>query len=166
MVERPQPTEEEPQHLCLDKGYVLQAGRQPDTVIGAHGSGEEKLDDSRQAVYRAPVLWKTLEHGSPSCVRLVRYDAANYLEVTAGMWASLTVPDVSSIGRERYLVGDAQRPPSGARQSESTMRGEATGHCPHGLAGLGVWKTSTRRLPGGLGSSWKRTSAGAQTSRA
>ena len=48
-AERPQPTEEEPQHLCLDKGYDNPSGR-------SDASASEKLDASmRQAVSGAPV---------------------------------------------------------------------------------------------------------------
>ena len=60
VVERPQPTEEEPQHLCLDKGYDNPSGR---GAAAGHGYrehirriGEEKLDGLwRQAVSGAPV---------------------------------------------------------------------------------------------------------------
>ena len=58
VVERPQPTEEEPQHLCLDKGYDP-SGR---GAAAGHGYrehirriGEEKLDASGDTVSGAPV---------------------------------------------------------------------------------------------------------------
>ena len=50
VVERPQPTEEEPQHLCLDKGYDNPSGRGAATGHGYREHirriGEEKLDTS------------------------------------------------------------------------------------------------------------------------
>ena len=56
VVERPQPTEEEPQHLCLDKGYDNPSGR---GAAARHGYrehirriGEEKLDASGDKRYR------------------------------------------------------------------------------------------------------------------
>ena len=58
VVERPQPTEEEPQHLCLGKGYDNPSGR---GAAAGHGYrehirriGEEKLDASG-GVSGAPV---------------------------------------------------------------------------------------------------------------
>ena len=57
VVERPQPTEEEPQHLCLDKGYDNPSGR---GAAAGHGYrehirriGEEKLDVSGDKRYPA-----------------------------------------------------------------------------------------------------------------
>ena len=57
VVERPQPTEEAPQHLCLDKGYDNPSGR--GAAVG-HGYrehirriGEEKLDTSGDKRYPA-----------------------------------------------------------------------------------------------------------------
>ena len=57
VVERPQPTEEEPQHLCLDKGYDNPSGR---GAAARHGYrehirriGEEKLDASGDKRYPA-----------------------------------------------------------------------------------------------------------------
>ena len=57
VVERPQPTEEEPQHLCLDKGYDNPSGR---GAAAGHGYrehirriGEEKLDASGDKRYPA-----------------------------------------------------------------------------------------------------------------
>ena len=57
VVERPQPTEEEPQHLCLDKGYDNPSGR---GAAADHGYrehirriGEEKLDASGDKRYPA-----------------------------------------------------------------------------------------------------------------
>jgi putative transposase len=34
VVERPQPTEEQPQHLCLDKGYDNRTGYQAAQAVG------------------------------------------------------------------------------------------------------------------------------------
>ena len=57
VVERPQPTEEAPQHLCLDKGYDNPSGRGAATVHGYREHirriGEEKLDASGDRRYPA-----------------------------------------------------------------------------------------------------------------
>ena len=58
VVERPQPTEEEPQHLCLDKGYDNPSGR---GAAAGHGY--------REHIRRAGGLWNGRWHGSPSAVR-------------------------------------------------------------------------------------------------
>ena len=57
VVKRPQPTEEEPQHLCLDKGYDNPSGRR---AAAGHGYrehirriGEEKLDSRGAKRYPA-----------------------------------------------------------------------------------------------------------------
>ena len=87
VVERPQPTEEEPQHLCLDKGYDNPSGR---GAAAGHGYrehirriGEEKLDASGDKRYPARrwVVERTLAWLSKCRAVLVRYDkkAANYL---------------------------------------------------------------------------------------
>ena len=68
-----QPTEEEPQHLCLDKGYDNPSGRlPPDTALGAHPTHRRGEAGRlwRQAVSgRAGRLWNGRWHGSPSAVR-------------------------------------------------------------------------------------------------
>jgi putative transposase len=87
IVERPRPTEEESQHLCLDKGYDNPTGR---LAVAAHGYvphirriGDEKLDDNRQPRYPARrwVVERTLAWLSKCRAILVRYDkkAQNYL---------------------------------------------------------------------------------------
>ena len=89
VVERPQPTEEEPQHLCLDKGYDNPSGR---GAAAGHGYrehirriGEEKLDASGDKRYPARrwIVERTLAWLSKCRAVLVRYDkkAANYLGV-------------------------------------------------------------------------------------
>ena len=89
VVERPQPTEEEPQHPCLDKGYDNPSGR---GAAAGHGYrehirriGEEKLDASGDKRYPARrwVVERTLAWLSKCRAVLVRYDkkAANYLGV-------------------------------------------------------------------------------------
>ena len=89
VVERPQPTEEEPQHLCLDKGYDNPSGR---GAAARHGYrehirriGEEKLDASGDKRYPASrwVVERTLAWLSKCRAVLVRYDkkVANYLGV-------------------------------------------------------------------------------------
>jgi putative transposase len=91
VVERPQPTEEKPQHLCLDKAYDNPTGRQS---VAEHGYvphirriGEEELDGNREPRYPARrwVVERTLacpRSGRGKCrAILVRYDkkAQNYL---------------------------------------------------------------------------------------
>lgn len=87
VVERPQPTEEAPQHLCLDKGYDNPTGHQTaaqyDYQPHIRRIGEEKLDESGQK--RRParrwVVERTLAWLSKCRAILVRYDkkARNYL---------------------------------------------------------------------------------------
>ena len=78
VVERPQPTEEEPQHLCLDKGYDNPSGR---GAAAGHGYrehirriGEEKLDASGDKRYPARrwVVERTLAWLSKCRAVLVR----------------------------------------------------------------------------------------------
>lgn len=87
VVERPQPSEERPQHLCLDKGYDNPTGRQAvaDHQYMAHirKIGEEKLDEHAEKRYPARrwVVERTLAWLSKCRAILVRYDqkARNYL---------------------------------------------------------------------------------------
>lgn len=87
VVERPVPSEEEPQHLCLDKAYDNPTG---EAAVAAHHYvphirriGEEKLDDSGEKRYPARrwVVERTLAWLSKCRAILVRYDkkASNYL---------------------------------------------------------------------------------------
>ena len=87
VLERPAPTEQAPQHLCLDKGYDKQPARE---VAERHGYtphirkiGEEKLDDAGEKRYPARrwVVERTLGWLSKCRAILVRYEkkAANYL---------------------------------------------------------------------------------------
>lgn len=87
VVERPEPTEEAPQHLCLDKGYDKQPARE---VVERHGYrphirkiGEEKKDPCGEKRYPARrwVVERTIGWLSKCRAILVRYDkkAANYL---------------------------------------------------------------------------------------
>lgn len=87
VVERPQPSEEKPQHLCLDKGYDNPTGHQAvaDHQYTPHirRIGEEKLDENRQRRHPARrwVIERTLAWLSKCRAILVRYDkkAQNYL---------------------------------------------------------------------------------------
>ena len=87
VVERPQPTAEHPQHLCLDKGYDNPSGRQAAEghayVPHIRKIGEEKLDQQRRKRYPARrwVVERTLGWLSKCRAILVRYDkkARNYL---------------------------------------------------------------------------------------
>ena len=87
VVERPTPTEQEPQHLCLDKGYdntpaeavVTEAGYVPHI----RRIGEEKLDDQHEKTCPARrwVVERTFSWLSRCRAILVRYDklAERYL---------------------------------------------------------------------------------------
>lgn len=87
VVERPQPTEEKPQHLCLDKAYDNPTGQQ---AVAQHGYivhiqriGEEKLGTHHEQKHPARrwVVERTLAWLSKCRAILVRYDkkARNYL---------------------------------------------------------------------------------------
>jgi putative transposase len=88
VVERPKPTKEAPQHLCLDKGYDNGPARK---VVGERGYvahirriGEEKLDHAtgeKRYPARRWVVERTLGWLSKCRAILVRYEkkAANYL---------------------------------------------------------------------------------------
>lgn len=87
VVERPEPTEKSPQHLCLDKGYDNPTGRaateQADYTPHIRRIGEEKLDikgrKNRKA--RRWVVERTLGWLSKCRGVLVRYakKSCNYL---------------------------------------------------------------------------------------
>ncbi len=88
VVERPEPTEEAPQHLCLDKGYDNDPTRtvveQRSYVDHIRRIGEEKLDRAtgeKRHPARRWVVERTLGWLSKCRAILVRYDkkAANYL---------------------------------------------------------------------------------------
>lgn len=87
IVARPQPTAEQPQHLCLDKGYDNPTGHQAvaDHKYTPHirRIGEEKLDEHAQPRYPARrwVVERTLAWLSKCRAILVRYEkkARNYL---------------------------------------------------------------------------------------
>ena len=87
VVERPEPTAEAPQHLCLDKGYDNPTGHQ--AAVEHHYTphirriGEEKFDERRRKRYPARrwVVERTLGWLSKCRALLVRYDkhASNFL---------------------------------------------------------------------------------------
>jgi putative transposase len=87
VVERPQPTAEEPQNLCLDKGYDNPTGRQAAAdhqyVPHIRKIGEEKpvLHGKKKHKPRRWVVERTLSWLSKCRAILVRYDknAFNYL---------------------------------------------------------------------------------------
>ena len=87
VVERPVPTEEQPQHLCLDKGYDNPTGHDTVEKHGYVGHirpiGEEKLDEVGEKSHPARrwVVERTLAWLSKCRAILVRYDkhASNYL---------------------------------------------------------------------------------------
>lgn len=62
VVDRPEPTQEKPQHLCLDKGYDNPSG---DAAVEKHHYighirriGEEKLSQGKKSIRLAAGLWK------------------------------------------------------------------------------------------------------------
>jgi putative transposase len=79
VVERPAPTEEAPQHLCLDKGYDNPTGRQAaeehDYQPHIRRIGEEKLDEKKRKRHPARrwVVERTLGWLSKCRAILVRY---------------------------------------------------------------------------------------------
>lgn len=87
VVERPEPTAEALQHLCLDKGYDHPTGHQ--AAAEHHDTppirriGEEKLDERRRKRHPARrwVVERTLAWLSKCRALLVRYDkhASNFL---------------------------------------------------------------------------------------
>jgi putative transposase len=87
VVERPQPLEGRPQHLCLDKGYDNPTGHETVTTHQytphIRRIGEEKLDSSGQKTYPARrwVVERTLAWLSKCRGLLVRYEknAINFL---------------------------------------------------------------------------------------
>jgi putative transposase len=86
VVERPKPTEEAPQHLCLDKGYDNEPSgevvRDWDYVAHIRRIGEEKLEpNTGEKRYPARRVERTLGWLSKCRAILVRYEKefANYL---------------------------------------------------------------------------------------
>ncbi len=87
VIERPEPTEEAPQHLCLDKGYdnkgSREIARERSYVAHIQRIGEEKLDEAREKRYPARrwVVERALAWLSKCRGILVRYEkkAENYL---------------------------------------------------------------------------------------
>ena len=87
VVERPQPSQEKPQHLCLDKAYDNQTGQNAAIEAGytphIRRIGEEKLDASGQKTHPARrwVVERTLAWLSRWRGILVRWDKLgdNYL---------------------------------------------------------------------------------------
>ena len=100
VVERPQLTEDDPQHLSLDKGYDNPSGRR---AVARHGYrphirriGEEKLDGSGRKRYPARrwVVERTLAWLSKCRAVLVRYDkkASNYIGLLQACVRTPVVP--------------------------------------------------------------------------
>ncbi len=89
VVERPEPTPDEPQNLCLDKGYDNPSGRQAaadhNYIPHIRRIGEEKLDTRGRKRHPARrwVVERTLSWLSKCRGILVRYEkkACNYLGV-------------------------------------------------------------------------------------
>ena len=87
VVERPEPTADEPQNLCLDKGYDNPTGREATEshsyVPHIRRIGEEKPDGKERKRYPARrwVVERTLSWLQKCRAILVRYDkkAGNYL---------------------------------------------------------------------------------------
>ena len=87
VVERPDPTPDEPQNLCLDKGYDNPTGRtaaaEAQYIPHIRRIGEEKLDETKRKrrPARRGVVERTLGWMSKCRAILVRYakKACNYL---------------------------------------------------------------------------------------
>jgi putative transposase len=87
VVERPKPTQQQPQHLCLDKGYDNPTGHkavEDNNYIGhVRKIGEEKFDEKGEKKHPARrwVVERTLAWLSKCRAILVRYDkkSSNYL---------------------------------------------------------------------------------------
>jgi putative transposase len=87
VVDRPKPTEEAPQHLCLDKGYdnklAREVVREHNYVAHIRRIGEEKLERAGEKRYPARrwVVERTLAWLSKCRAILVRWDkkASTYL---------------------------------------------------------------------------------------
>ena len=78
VVERPQPTEEEPQHLCLDKGYDNPSGR---GAAAGHGYREHiRRTSARRTCWSAGRLWRQAVSGAPVGCRIIT-DAGMALQV-------------------------------------------------------------------------------------
>ena len=80
VVERPEPTEQKPQHRCLDKGYDNPTGEAATAQFGyvphIRRIGEEKLDENQEKKHPARrwVVEGTLAWLSRCRAILVRYD--------------------------------------------------------------------------------------------
>jgi putative transposase len=88
MIERPQPSQSAPQHLCLDKGYdkgpaLEEAVKSRHYTSHIRRIGEEKLDEVGEKRYPARrwVVERTLGWLSKCRAILIRYEkkAVNYL---------------------------------------------------------------------------------------
>ena len=87
VVERPAPTEEKPQHLCLDKGYDNPTGRRAVEAFGytnhTRRIGEEKLNADREKTHPARrwVVERTISWLNACRGILIRYEkhAWNYM---------------------------------------------------------------------------------------
>jgi putative transposase len=89
VVERPESTDDQPQHLCLDKGYDNPTGHAAAVDAGytphIRRIGEEKLDETKRKRYPARrwVVERTLGWLSKCRGILVRYakKSSNYLGI-------------------------------------------------------------------------------------
>ena len=85
MVERLEPSEDSPQHLCLDKGYDNptdhQAASSQDYLPHIRRIGEEKMDEKKQKTHPARrwVVERTLVWLSKCRAILVRYAKLSYI---------------------------------------------------------------------------------------
>ena len=106
VIERPEPTPEHPQHLCLDKGYDYDAVRE---LVEAHGysahiptRGEEKADKQGIPGYRARRWVVERTHSWMKGFRrlLIRWekDAENYLAMLHFACAWITFRAAKVIG--------------------------------------------------------------------
>ena len=115
VVERPQPTEEEPQHLCLDKGYDNPSGR---GAAAGHGYrehirriGEEKLDASGDKRYPT--------HRRGEAGRLWRQAVSD--ASARRSWTPLATSGIRRIGEEKLDASGDKRYPARRWVVERTL---------------------------------------------
>jgi len=85
VVDRPQPTPQQPQHLCLDKAYDNPTGRETVAAAGytphIRPIGEEKTAPGRRKPQHQPRRWvveRTIAWLSKCRAILVRYDKYDF----------------------------------------------------------------------------------------
>jgi putative transposase len=112
VVERPEPTSQDPQHLCLDKGYDNPTGRQAaagcDYTPHIRRIGEDAAAAKKKSKLQKPRRWvveRTMAWLSKCRGILVRYDknSSNYLGLIQLACALLWFRRLHRIGATRVL---------------------------------------------------------------